>query len=121
MALVAFTRVEMKGIRAGDIFGYWDLRAGDTAAPLVCPRYADKSIHMFGTWDGATIALQGGNDPSLAQFDDIYDYEGTLISQSAARKPWVILPNVFALKPVLSGGGAATAVRVAIIGRGEGV
>lgn len=121
MSLVTFTRVENKGIRQGDIFGYWELRAGDTAQPLLCPRFADKSIHMFGTWDAATINLKGGNDPNLAQFDDIYDFEGTLISQAAARKPWVILPNVFALKPEIVGGGGNAIIRVAMCGRGASV
>lgn len=121
MALISFKEVTGKGIRAGDIFGYWELRLGDTAAPLICPRYSDKSVHMFGTWNGASITMKGSNDSLLSSFDDIYDFEGVVITQTAARKPWVILPNVYAIKPVLTGGGASTLIKVAIIGRGGNI
>lgn len=120
MGTVPFKTVEgVKGLRQGDIFGYWELRAGDTALPLVCPRFNDKSVHMFGTWGGGSITMQGGNDPDQAQFDDIYDFEGTVITQTAARKPWIILPNLYTIKPVLTGGDGTTLLRVAIVGRGE--
>lgn len=119
MAEMGFVTVEgSKYLRNGDIFGYWELRVGDTAKPLIVPRYSDKSIHMFGTWGGGSIAMVGGNDPLLSQFDEVYDFEGTTIVQSAARKAWTLLPNVFAIKPVLTGGNGTTVVRVAIVGRG---
>lgn len=120
MALIGFKTVEGdKGIRRGDIFGYWQMRAGDTAQPLVCPRFSDKSLHIFGTFDGASVTLKGGNDPAQSSVEDIYDFEGTTITQAAARKPWVILPNVYIIKPVLTGGTGNTLLTIAIVGRGD--
>lgn len=122
MTTVAFTTVEGdKAIRRGDIFGYWELRSGDTAVPLLCPRFADKSIHIFGTFSSASITMKGSNDPSLTSFDDVYDFEGTVITQSAARKPWVLMPNVYAIKPVITGGDGNTLLKVAVVGRGVGI
>lgn len=122
MATVSFKTVEgLKGMRNGDIIGYWELRSGDTALPLICPRYSDKSIYMFGTWGGASIAMKGGNDPDLVDFDDVYDFEGTNIAQTVDRKAWVLLPNVYAIKPVITGGDGTTVVRVAVVGRGGNV
>ncbi len=119
MATVSFKTVEnAKGMYNGDILGYWELRSGDTALPLICPRYSDKSIYIFGTWGGATVALTGGNDPDLADFDSVYDFEGTNISQTADRKVWVLLPNVYAIKPTITGGDGTTVVRVCVVGRG---
>lgn len=118
MPLKTFTEIPSKGIQRGDIFGSWELSASDTAAPLVCPRYNDKSVHIFGTWGGATVSLQASNDPDLATFGDAYDPEGTVISQTSNNKPWVIFPNVFAIKPVISGGDGTTDLKVVIIGRG---
>lgn len=121
MSIATFTRVETKGTRVGDILGYWTMRAGDTAQPLLCPRYSDKSLHIMGTFDGGSITLKGSNDDLLdpLNFDDIYDFEGTTITQAAARKPWVILPNVYALMPVLTGGGGSTLLKIALVGRGD--
>lgn len=118
MAAKNFVNVAGKGVRQGDIFGYWELQAGDTAVPLICPRYNDKSVHIFGTWDGATVDLQATNDPALAVFEDACDQEGSSISQTADRKPWLVFLNTFALKPVITGGGANTSLKIVIVGRG---
>lgn len=118
MSLKSFVEVKNKGVHAGDILGYWELAPGDTAKPLLCPRFNDKSVHIFGTFGGATAKMQITNDPDLGNFEDAYDYEGTVISQSAARAPWVILPNVFAIKPVLTGG-SGSLIKVVITGRGD--
>lgn len=119
MAIKTFITTQSKGIRAGDIMGAWRLALGDTAQPLLCPRYSDKSVHIFGTWGGASVTLKGGNDEALAQFDDMYDPADVVITQTAARKPWIIFPNVYALKPVLSGGDGTTDLYIAIVGRGN--
>lgn len=118
MAAVGFKTVDSKGVRVGDILGYWELRAGDTGVPLILPRYSDKSVHIYGTWDGATVTLKGGNDPLLSDMEDIYDFEGTVITQTVNRSPWVILPNVYAIKPVITGGGGSSLLRIAVNGRG---
>lgn len=118
MAVAPFIRVEKAGeIRNGDIFGYWQMATGDTAAPLICPRFSDKSIHMFGTWGGGSVTLKGTNDPLITSYDDIYDYAGNVITQTAAKSPWIILPNVYALKPVLTGG-SGVSLTIALMGRG---
>lgn len=118
MAVAPFVRVETPGaIRNGDFLGYWQMTTGDTAEPLICPRFSDKSIHMFGTWGGGSVTLKGTNDPTLVSYDDIYDYAGDVITQTAAASPWIILPNVYALKPVLTGGSGVSLV-LALMGRG---
>lgn len=118
MSTKGFTIVTSKNLLKGDILGSWNLKAGDTAVPLLCPRYSDKSVHIFGTFGGASVTLQGTNDPALAVYGNIYDSAGTDITQAAAGKPWVILPNVYAIKPVITGGDGTTNLTIAIIGRG---
>lgn len=114
MALKPFVRVESASLQRRGMLGYWLLNEGDTAEPLECLRFSDKSIHMFGTWGGATVAMVGGNDPAKSQFDDLYDTGGAKITQSAARGAWVVLPNLYVIKPTITGGvGAAITVAVA--------
>lgn len=121
MTTRSFIEARGKGVRQGDILGSWNMGSGDVATPLLCPRYNDKSVQIFGTWGGATVSLQCTNDPALAagSYQDAYDFEGTTISQTADRKPWVILPLVYALKPVITGGNGTTNLVIAIVGRGE--
>lgn len=118
MAVKAFKEVRTKGIIPGDLFGEWELEAGDEGMPLICPRYSDKSVQIFGNFDGATVKLKVTNDKTLQNWQDAYDYEGVTISQSADRKPWVILPNVYAIKAVVEGGDVNTFVNVAVVAKG---
>lgn len=119
MSIKSFTHAVNKGVRNGDIFGSWNLKVDDTAKPLECPRFNDKSVQIFGVWGGATVELLCSNDPAGSNFQDCYDFEGTKITQTSDRKPWVILPLVYALKPVITGGDGTTDLYVAIVGRGE--
>lgn len=119
MTTQVFTVVETKGIRRGDILGIWTLKSGDTAEPLMVPRYSDKSVHIFGTWNGATVSMQATNDPNLNTYGEAYDPEGMNISQTLDGNPTIIFPNVLAIKPVISGGDAGTKITVAIVGHGE--
>lgn len=42
---------------------YWaNLTTDDTGAPIEMAAFADRSIQMTGTFDGATVAMQGSND-----------------------------------------------------------
>ena len=119
MPVKSFVEVQNKGVRQGDILGKWELKAGDTALPLVCPRYSDKSVHIFGVWGGATVTMKGGNDPALTQYEDMYDPSDVVITQSAARKPWIIFPNVLSVKPEITGGDGTTNLTIVIVGRGN--
>lgn len=119
MAVVGFTRVNNPGaLRETDILGYWVLTPGDTASPLLCPRFADKTIHMFGTWGGATVKLQESNDPNLSSYQDAYDVTSTAISKTADGALQVLITNPYAIKPVITGG-SGSSVTVAVMGRGD--
>jgi hypothetical protein len=121
VATKTFKDINVKGIRSGDLFGQWELAAGDEAQALICPRYNDKSVQILGDFDGATVNFLITNDPSLQSWHAAYDFEGVNISQTAERKPWVILPNVYAMKPEVVGGGPGTNISVVIVGKGVGV
>jgi hypothetical protein len=118
MAVKAFIEIPTKGIRSGDLFGEWELENSDEGAALICPRYSDKSVQIFGEFDGATVKLVATNDKTLQNWQDAYDYEGVTISQTADRKPWVILPNVYAIKPIIENPGPNTSVTVAVVAKG---
>lgn len=123
MAVKPFVHVQSKAIRSGDLFGYWELENGDTAAPLIAPRFSDKSCHMFaptdGAWGGSTVTLKQSNDPDMNVVWTSQAPDGTEISQTQDTDAGkAILVNSYILQPAISGG-AGSKVRIAIVGRGE--
>ena len=120
MPAIGFTPITNKSLRAGDLAGFWRLRQGDTAVPLLAARFSDKSFHIFGVWGGgASVSLKGSNDPALASFETITDAFDTLITQIANGRPRTIHANVLALMPELTGGDSNTDIYIAIVGRGN--
>lgn len=119
MALKPFVNVKPKGLMRNDILGYWELAAGDTAEPFVCPRFSDKTVQMAGTWTGAAqVAMKCTLFEDLTNFQPAYDPEGTDIVQFADRKVWIVFPNVVALKPELTNGDVNTTIKIVVLGRG---
>ena len=129
MAVKGFIKVEgadaVKGVVPQDLFGYWELESGDTAVPLIVPRYSDKSVHIFAApgkdYNGAIVSLEQSNDPDLAKYVRARDIYDTPISQTTDldAKAWAIGPNSLAIKPTITGGDANTMIRVCIVGKGN--
>jgi len=123
MSTVQFKRHEGKAVRNGDTVGYWEMEVGDTAQPLIMPRSSDKSVQIIGApWSGgASVSMLCTNDPDMADdsWEAMYDPFDTDIVQTSRRKPWTMLPNVYAIKPNLDGGDGDTRVKICIVGRGD--
>lgn len=65
----------------------------------------DKSVHATGTWDGATLVVQGSNDN--ADWVGLTDYDGNAISCTDDCLVGV-RENVRYIRPVTSGGGTTS-------------
>lgn len=62
----------------------------DTCAPVQMGAYADRSVQVFGTFGGATIAIVGSNedtnDPALAtNYVALHDPQGVALTMTAAK------------------------------------
>lgn len=84
---------------------------GETCAPFECPHYADKSIQVIGTFDGATITIQGSNMIDSPTYSTLNDAEGDALEFSSAGIKQ-ILENSYWVRPSISGAGATTDIDV---------
>ena len=66
MTEIPFKRYEGRGVRKTVHAISWEgLVDGSTAKPVFLPYSPDKSIQVFGDWDGATVNLLGTNDTKV--------------------------------------------------------
>src|SRR5882672_5390470 len=75
--------------------------------------YADKSVQVNGTFGGATVALQGGNDGVLGNFITLTNPLGTAASFTVAGL-MAITEAVIQLAPVLTVVGAGATITVTV-------
>ena len=117
--MTAYKQIVDKGLKPEDIAVYWELGAGQEGDPLSIPRYNDKTVHIFGTWGGASVSLLGSIDPNRENFGVLTDDDKTPITQSADGVPRVIVPNALSIKPVVTGGDETTEIIIAIMANGR--
>ena len=76
--------------------------------------YADRCVHILGTFDSATVVWQGGNDGT--NYLTLTDPSSTAISKTAAGIEQV-LEGALYQKPSTSGGGASQSLTVIAVCR----
>lgn len=95
----------------------WVMAHADTVGDAVeISQLQDRTVHLFGTWDSATVVIQGSNDG--ADWQTLRDPGGTNLSFTAnGLKAILELPRY--IRPSKSGGAASDAVTIIINGRGD--
>jgi hypothetical protein len=83
-----------------------------TGAPVQFVRHADRSVQFNGTFNTATVVLQGSNDDST--YFTLTDPQGNLISSNAALGESVT-ELTRSTRPRISGGGGAENVVVTLL------
>lgn len=76
--------------------------------------YADRSVHILGTFDGATVVVEGSNNG--ASYLTLTDPQGNGISKTSAAIEQITEQALFT-RPSASGGGAAMAITVVVVCR----
>ncbi len=88
----------------GDDVGSWENIAG----------LADKTVHVFGEFDGGTLVLQGSNEDGTPTAPvTIVDPQGNGHSFTSNAME-VLLENPVQIRPSVSGGGGSTDLTVII-------
>lgn len=92
----------------------WEtLASGDTVNPESVSRLPDKTIQVFGTFDSATITIQGSNDAGTT-YVTLNDPQGNALTFTA-NKIETILENPELIRPTASGGSGSTDVDIIMI------
>ena len=93
----------------------WNSMGGsDEGAPLAMPASNDRSVQVVGSFDGATVALQGSNDG--VNFSVLTDPQGISLNFNSPKIE-VITELTRFIKPVVSGGGPLCSVNVIVLVR----
>lgn len=98
----------------------WDaILSGDTGTPLEAVDYPDKTIQVEGTFDGATLPMQGSNDGT--NWRPLTDGQGNAIAftgggiELPAENPRYIRPGA----PTSATGNTALVVTVVMVSAGR--
>lgn len=88
------------------------MAGSDVGSPQLVGERPDGSIQVVGTFDSATVAIQGSNDGT--NWFDLTDETGTVIAITAAGGK-MFLPRVWKIRPEVSGGGGSCDLDVYIV------
>jgi len=89
------------------------LTAGDTGSPVSGAASADKTMQLFGTFDGETMTMQGAMAVA-GTYIDMNDPQGNSMAYTSADME-VILENPLYIRPSVSSGGGTTSLTVYVL------
>jgi hypothetical protein len=90
-----------------------------TGVGVSIPGAVDKSVQMVGTWDGATISMQGSNDGTTwFELNAVQNFT-TAISSTADATPGIqqIGENTLWVRPLEASGSGSVVVTVYLLCR----
>jgi len=101
---------------AYQVFRWSGLAAGDVGEPLNQGyQFAERTIQVLGTLDGATVAIEGSFDG--VTWAPLSDPQGNALSGINSLRIEAVQDVPRLLRPALTGGGASTSVTVYLGGR----
>lgn len=126
MTIEARTRTDDKGTETASWVG---LQADSVGGAWKRCGASDKTFHIFGELGGATVGLQGSNDPRVINDDPVVRAAAAwsplrdpdrsviaVISLLNGLNMDVLHPNPIYIRPVITGGDGTTLVDVVICG-----
>ena len=96
----------------------WEtLTESDTALPVSVPFSADRSVHVVGTFGGATITMQGTNETAPTNYETLTNIDGTTACTFTAAALQQIEENTVWIRPS-SASGSSSDVDVYLLVKG---
>lgn len=112
MATIPAERVDIEG---GAYLIKWEnMQSGDVGEAIRFAGAPDRTVQVFGTFDGATAAIEGSLDTPTSNFATLTDPQGNSLSFSTAKVE-TVMELVRFLRPAVSDGGAGTSLNVYIL------
>lgn len=105
----------VRSIEGGAFVAEWlNMAAGDVGAPVKFAGASDRTVHVTGDFDGASVLVQGSLEPTPSEFVSLTDPQGNALSIGVGKVE-TVMELVRHIRPEVSGGGASTAVNVYIL------
>jgi hypothetical protein len=89
----------------------WTFTAGETGDPFEMPAASDRSVQMAGTFNGATVVLEGSNDGT--NYVTLTDQAATALSFTSAGLRLILQPTRY-IRPRVSSG-SVTSVTISVV------
>lgn len=87
------------------------LKLNDTGRPISLAEFADRSIQIYGTLDGALAVIEGSNQlVNPTNWFTLTGSNGAALSLSAIGVGHILLEPCVWVRPRMQGGGASTNV-----------
>ena len=111
MATISSTRTSTQSSVA--FVATWaSLAVGDDGGALPFSQYTDRSVQVFGVFDGATLRIEGSNDG--ANWATLTDPQGNDLLITSSKIEMVTEASAY-LRPFVVGGGASTDLTVCML------
>ncbi len=95
----------------------WEgLLSGDDGQAASIPGASDKAVHVFGTFGGTSVAMEGSNEVTPSNWAALHDANGDAIAISALGAE-VIVENMRHIRPNLTGGNGTTDISVIVLAK----
>jgi hypothetical protein len=111
MTTIASTRTAT-GTTAAFVSTWSPLALGDDGAPQPHSQYSDKSVQVFGTFGGASLAIQGSNNGT--DWATLTDPQGNDLLITSAKIEMITEATAY-IRPVVVGGDGTTSLSVAML------
>ena len=94
-----------------DIWKWTGLTENDTASPVICGPYPDKSVQLEGAF-GGNLLIEGSINPdqAAAAYRTLNDPQGNPLSGISAAKMETVLEHCYLIRPSAGAGVGATDV-----------
>lgn len=105
-------KVDLQGVR---VRTWSNMTSGDVGEPILLTKFNDRTLHVTGTFGGATVAFEGSNDGS--EYLPMRDVFNATVSATSAKL--ITLTEVpLYVRPTVTGG-VATSVSIIVCGVGR--
>lgn len=104
-------KVDLQGVR---VRRWANMASGDVGSQVILTKYNDRTVHVTGTFGGATVLFEGSNDG--VEFLPMRDPYNAVVSTTSAKLIYLTEVPLY-VRPRVSGG---TGVSVTVIFCGVG-
>jgi predicted amidohydrolase len=123
VATVAWTSTPLKTYGDNVVVASWTplTNADADGQAFEMPGWADKSVHVFGSFGGATIAIQGSNEVVPTNWSTLREASGAPATDQlsfTALDIKQVLEVTRWIRPLLTGGAASSVTVLLLIRRG---